>query len=116
LLFQQLARDRGQATLRVTHGRRRIAIERTEVALPIDQRHAQAVRLRQTYQCVVDGGVTVRVVVAHHVAHHLGALLVLAVGQQALLPHGEQDAPLHRLEAVAHVRQRTTGDDRQRVV
>ncbi len=57
-----------------------------------------------------------RVVVAHHVADDLGALAVLGVGRQVLLPHRVEDAALHRLQAVAHVGQGARGDDRQRVV
>ena len=53
---------------------------------------------------------------SHHVADDLRAFAVLGVGGQTLLPHRVQDAALHRLESVAHVRQRAGGDDRQRVV
>ena len=82
----------------------------------VDERHAQREGLRHAHQRVVDRGVAVRVVVAHHVADDLGALAVLGVGGQVLLPHRVEDAALHRLQAVAHVGQRARGDDRQRVV
>ena len=55
-------------------------------------------------------------VAAHHVADDLGALAVLGVGSQVLLPHRVEDAALHRLQAVADVGQRARRDDRQRVV
>src|SRR5713101_131508 len=57
------------------------------------------------------------VVLAHDGADHLGALLVLRlVGEAVVVVHPEDDAALHGLQAVAHVRQRAAGDDRERVV
>jgi len=56
------------------------------------------------------------VIAAHHVAHDLGALAVLRVGGQILLPHRVEDAALNRLESVAHIGQRARCDDGQRVV
>ena len=53
---------------------------------------------------------------AHHVADDFGALAMLDVGREVLLPHREEDAALHGLEAVADVGQGARGDDRQRVV
>ena len=115
-LLQDLVRDAGQPALGIAHRRRRIAVERAEVARAVDQRIAQRERLRHADQRLVEGRVAVRVVAAHHVADHLGALAVLGVGGEVLLPHREQDAALHRLEAVAHVGQRARGDHRERVV
>ena len=77
---------------------------------------AQRERLGHADQRLVERRVAVRVVAAHHVADDLGALAVLGVGGEVLLPHREQDAALHRLEPVAHVGQGARGDDRQRVV
>ena len=107
---------RRQPALGVAHRRRRIAVERAEVARAVDQRIAQREGLRHADQRLVERRVAVRVVAAHHVADHLGALAVLGVGGEVLLPHREQDAALHRLEAVAHVGQRARGDHRERVV
>ena len=83
---------------------------------PVDERIAQRERLRHADERLVERGVAVRVIVAHHVADHLRALPMLDVGSQILLPHREQDAPLNRLHAVADIRQRARRDDRQRVV
>ncbi|MPN43942.1 hypothetical protein SDC9_191503 [bioreactor metagenome] len=60
-----------------------------------------------------------RVETAEHIAHHARALDglgrgVAAVGQ-AHAVHGVENAPLHGLEAIAHIRQRAAFDDRQRV-
>src|SRR5690606_1228993 len=66
---------------------------------------------------VVDGGVAVRVVLAEHLADDAGALLEAPLGPEAhLVEHREEDAALHRLEAVARVGERARGDDAERVV
>src|SRR5690606_20066167 len=87
-----------------------------EVALAVDQRVAQVPRLRQPHHGVVDGLMAVWVVLADDLADHTGALGVPAVRRQPHLVHGEQDASLHRLEAVAHVGQSAVDDDRHGVV
>ena len=84
--------------------------------LPILPTDTAAKRMRHADQRLVDRHVAVRVKAAHHVADDLGALAVLDVGRQVLLPHREEDAALDWLEAIAHVGKRTRGDDRQRVV
>ena len=55
-------------------------------------------------------------VVTHHVADDLGGLGVLLVELEAHLLHAKQNAAMHRLEAVANVRQGAANDDRHRVV
>ena len=57
-----------------------------------------------------------RMVLAHCLSDHLGALGVLLVVLQTHLVHRVQDAAMHRLEAVADIGQRTADDDRHRIV
>ena len=73
---QQLGGDRRHARLGVAHGRRRVAVDRAEVALAVDQRVAQREVLRQAHQRVVQRDVAVRVVLAHHLADDRRALAV----------------------------------------
>ena len=101
---------------RVAHRRRRIAVHRAEIALPVDQRHAHREGLRHAHHGVVDRRVPVRMVFAHHVADHAGGFAIGLVGRVARLLHGEQDAPVHRLQAVPRVRQRAGDDDGHRIV
>ena len=115
-LRQHLVTDAGQPALGVAHRRGAVAVERAEVAGAVDQRIAQRERLRHAHQRLVERHVAVRMEAAHHVADDLGALAVLGVGGQVLLPHRIEDAALHRLEPVAHVGQRASRDHRQRVV
>ncbi len=115
-LLEHLVGDARQTALGVAHGRGRVAVERPEVARAVDERIAQREWLRHADEGVVNRGVAVRMIAPHHVADDLGALAALLVGREVLLPHREEDAALHGLEAVAHVGQRPRGDDRERVV
>ena len=102
--------------LGVAHRRGRVAVDRAEVALPVDQRVAQREVLRHAHDRVVDRGVAVRVEFADDLADRLRGLAVLLVGRVAGLVHRVEHAPVHRLEAVAHVGQRAPDDDAHRVV
>ena len=104
------------AHFRVTHRRRRIAVNRAEVAVTIDKRQAEREVLRQTDDRIVDGRVAVRVVLADHFTDDAGGLHVLAAVRVAEFVHREETAAVYRLEAVAHIRQRTTYDDAHRIV
>ena len=105
-----------QARLGVAHGRGGVAVHRSEVALAVDQGLAHVEVLRQADQRVVDGGVAVRMVRAHHVADDLGALAIGAIRRQAHLAHAEQDAPVRGLEAVSYVGQRAPDDHAHGVI
>jgi hypothetical protein len=78
----------------------------------VHQRQAHHPWLRQPDQGVVNRAVAVRVEPAHDIADHAGALDVRAVGPQSHLVHLVEDPALHRLEAVAGVRERALVDNR----
>ena len=113
---QHLHRQRVQAALGVPHGGGRVVAGGAEVALPVDQRHPHRPGLRHPHERVVNRAVAVRMVVAHHLADHAGALEVPSVGPEATVVHRVENAGVHRLEPVAHVGQRPADDDRHRVV
>ena len=113
---EHLAGDRGQARLGVAHGGRRVAVDRAEVALAVDERIAHREVLGEADQRVVQRAVAVRVVLAHHLADDRGALAVRAGGRQAHLAHRVQDPAVDRLEPVADVGQGARHDDAHRVV
>ena len=96
--------------------RRRVAVHRAEISLPVHQRVAQRERLRHADQRIVNRRVAVRVILAEHVSDDAGALLGGPVEVQAHLAHGVKNAAMDRLQAVADVRQRSTDDDAHRVV
>jgi hypothetical protein len=105
-LLEQLVRQACKPALGVAHGGGAVAIERSEIPRAVNQRIAERERLRHADERFVERRVAVRVIAPHDVAHDLGALAVLGVGRQVLLPHRVEDAALNRLEAVAHVGQR----------
>src|SRR5690606_35898339 len=72
--------------------------------------------LRQPDDGVVDGCVAVRVVFTDDVADDASGLLVWLVVVVAELTHRVQDAAMHGLQSVAHVRQRTADDHAHRVI
>jgi hypothetical protein len=107
--------ERRQAALGVAVRGRRVG-GRAEVAVLVDEHVAQREVLAHPYERVVDRLIAVGVVLADHVADDGCALAMWAVGAKARLVHRPQDPAVHRLEAVAHVRQRPRHDDRHGVV
>ncbi len=108
--------QRRHLALGVAHRRGAVVAGGTEVPLPGDQRVAHHPRLREAYEGVVDRAVAVRVVHAHHLADDPGALVPAPVGPVAAVEHPVDDPPVHRLEAVADIRQRPPDDHAHRVV
>ena len=94
----------------------RIAVDRSEISLAVDQQVAEAERLRHADQRIVNRHVAVRMVPREHLAHDGGALGVAAVREQPGAEHRVQDAAMHGLEAVANLRQRAPDIHRHRVV
>ncbi len=113
---QQLVGELRHAHFGVAHGRRHVAVHRAEVALPVHQHVAHGKRLGHAHDGVIDRGIAVRVVLADHVADDAGGLLVGLVVVVAQLAHGEQHAPVHGLEAIAHVGQRPADDHAHGVI
>ena len=113
---QQLVGQLRHADLGVTHGRRRVAVDRAEVPLAVDQRVAQGEVLGHADDGVVGRRVAVGVVLTDHVADDAGRFLVRLVPVVAHVVHGEEAAPVHRLQPVAHVGERPADDDAHGVV
>ena len=105
-----------QPHLGVAHGRRRIAVDRAEIALPVDQRQAHGEILRHAHQRVVDRLVAVRMIFADDVADDARRFAIRLVPLVAVLVHRIEDAPMHRLEPVARVRQRARHDHAHGVI
>ena len=103
----------GQA---VAHRSGRIAVDRPEVSLAVDERIAHRERLGETDERVIDRGIAVWVVIAHHVADDAGGLSRRPVRLQAGLVHRIEDAAVHGLQPVADVRQCAAHDHAHRVV
>ncbi len=115
-VLHQVHRGRRHRRFRVTHRGRRIAVDRTEVALPVDQRVPHDEVLRHAHERGVDDRFAVRVVVARCVAADLRALLLLRARSEVEVVHRDEHAALRRLQSVADVGQRAADDDRHRVI
>ena len=82
----------------------------------IDQQVPQAEVLAHAHECVVHSGVAVGVVAGDHITDHGGAFHMAPVVAVPVRGHRPEDPAMHRLEAVAHVRQSARHDDRHGVV
>ena len=77
-----------ETAFRVAVRRRRIAVDGTEIALRIHQRVTHYPVLRQTNQGIVDGTVSVRMIIFQHFTDHASAFVERSVVQQAFTEHG----------------------------
>ena len=109
-------RDGREARLGVALRRGRIAIDRAEIALPVDERRAHREVLRHAHQGVVDRKLAVRMILADHVADGARRLVVGPVGREIELAHRIEDAPVHGFQAVANVGQSAAHDHAHRVI
>ena len=115
-VLDQRARHALEPHFGVAHGRRRIAVDGTEIALAVDQRQAHGEILRHAHQRVVDRLVAVRVIFTDDVADHARRLAVRLVPLVAVLVHRIEDAPVHGFEAVARIGQRARHDHAHGVI
>ena len=107
----QRRRCGGHTCLRVA-GSRRAVVKRTKVTVPIHQWQAHRKRLRQTHHRIVNSGIAVRVQFTHDLAGHTGTLHMPLIRAQPHLLHHVEDAPLHRFQPVARIRQSTRINNR----
>ena len=105
-----------EAGLRVTHGRRVVTVDGSEVPLAVHHGVAQGPVLGHANHGVVHRAVSVRVVLAEHLPHNPCRLLVRTVGQHAQVEHAVEHPSVHRLESIAHIGKRPTHNHRHRVI
>ena len=115
-IFEQRERRLCEPGLGVAHRRRRIVVDRSEIALPVDERQPHRKGLRHAHKRVVDRRVAMRMIFTHHVADDARRLHIGLIGRVAVLVHREQNAPMHGLQPVTHVRQRARHDHAHRVI
>ena len=68
-ICQQVVGDFSHSNFGITHCRRGITVDRTEVTLAIYERIAQRKILRHAYNRVVNSGVPMRMVFTNHITH-----------------------------------------------
>ncbi len=115
-VVEQRMRDPGQAGFGVPHRGGHIAVHRTEIALPVDQRHAHGEILRQADHRVIDRLIAVGMVLTDHVADGARRLVIGLVPFEPVLIHRVENAAMHRFETVARIRQRTRHDHAHGVI
>ena len=113
--LEQQPRDVGHAGFGIAVGGGVIAVDIAEIALAVDQRIARGEILRQTHHGVVDRLVAMGMERAHHVADDLGGFLEPRARIEPQQPHAVEDAAMHRLQAIARIRQRAVHDGRERI-
>ncbi|OIQ73276.1 hypothetical protein GALL_450880 [mine drainage metagenome] len=113
---EHFMRDLRQADFGVAHCRGIVAIDRSEVALTIDQHVAKGKILRHAHNGVIHGLVAVRVIFTDHVADDARRFLVGPVPRIAQFVHGVEHTAVHWLEAVPHVWQCPSDNDAHGVI
>ena len=107
----QQSAQMGQPRLGITHGRRRVVFDGTEISLAIHEFLAHRPGLGHMHQGGVNHRFAMGMVIAGGIAANLGALNVLAPRKQRQVFHRVEDAPLRGLESVTHVGQGPRDDD-----
>ena len=100
----------------VTHRRGRIAFDRAEVTLTIDQRFTHRPRLRHVDERRIDHRFAVRMIISAGVTANLRAFAMLSSRKKREIVHRVENSALRWLESVARVRQRARNNDRHRVI
>ena len=108
--------DAIEPTFRVPHGGRRVAVDRAKVPLPVHQRIAQGKFLGHSHHRVVDGLITVRVVLSHHLAHRPSGFGEFLVRGVAALKHAVEDPAMNGFQAVPSVGKSPPDDDGHGVI
>ncbi len=108
-------RHRRQPAFGVTHCGSIIPVDIAEISLPVDQRITLRKVLCETHQRVIDRELAMGMELADHISDYPRAFLVPGGGVQAKLMHRVHDSAVHRLEAIAHIRQGARHDRRQRI-
>jgi hypothetical protein len=93
---------------------REVLVRKSQVRIgKIDERVPKRERLGQADERVVQREVSMRMVLAHHVADDARAFLVRAGWVEPEQPHPPQDPPMDRFQAVADVGQRPRRNGRE---
>ncbi len=112
---EELHRDLLEAGLCVSHGRRGVAVDRSEVSVAVDQGHPHREVLSHADHRVVDSDVAVRMVLADDFTDGPRGLLERPAGGEARLVHRVEDAAVDRLQPVADVGKCARDDNAHRV-
>ena len=105
-----------QPRLGVTHSRRTVAVNRTEVTLPVNKRISHSPLLSQTHHCEINGRVSVRVILTEHLTHDTSRFFSWLVRWNPEFVHTEQHSSVNWLKTVPNIRQCSRHDYRHWIV
>ena len=84
--------------------------------MSVDEHIAHGEVLRQTHQRVVHRRIAVGMITTKHIADAGGGFLKWLIGGQSVFVHGVENAAVHGLQTVPHIRQRAPDDDRHGIL
>ena len=105
-----------KATFGVSHGSGRVAVDGTEVPLPVHERIAKRKFLCHSHHGVVNRLIAVRMVFPHHFTDGAGRFAELFIGGMTAFKHPVKHATVNGLESVSCIRKRPTDDHGHGVV
>src|ERR1041384_8377971 len=103
----------GHARLGVTHRRRRIAFDRSEIALPIDKRFTHRPWLSHMYKRRINYRLAMGMIITAGISADFRAFAVLPPGKKGKIMHRVENATLRRLKPIARIRKRAMGLSRR---
>ena len=92
-----------QSGFGVTHGCGTVTVDGAEITVAVDERDAHGEVLRETHERVVDGGITMGVILTHAIADGAGTLDMGFIGRDAAFVHRVENAAMNGFEAVTHI-------------
>ena len=104
-----------EAGFGIAHCRGGVAVDRAEVAVSVDERHAHVEVLCHADHGVVDRTIAMGVVFTHAIADDTRRLLMRFIGHQAHFRHRVEDTPLDGLQPVFDAGQGAVHDDKLRI-
>ena len=113
---QHLFCNLGETNFSVAHGRCRVSVNGTEVALSIDQRIAHRECLSHSDHGLIDGRIPVGMVLTHYVSDHTSGLLIGLIVSHALFIHGVENAPVNGLQPIPDIGQSSAYDHTHGVI
>ena len=113
---QQAFGSARQSGFGISHRGRRIAINRPEISLPVNQRQSHREMLSHPDHGLINRAVAMRVIITHHVTDDTGRFTGRFRPVVIAFHHRIEDAAMHRLQPVTHIRQRPRNNHAHRVI
>ena len=105
-----------QTTLGITHSSRRVTIHRTKVTLAINQKITHIPVLAHTNEGAINRRVTMWVILTKNLTYYTGTFLIGIIASITNTKHTIKDTTMNRFEAISYIRERTSHNNRHRIV